>query len=87
VLAVYRLWRILPPLGTLLRSALVCGLAYTLSLLWPTGGLLLLVKLPSIGIAILLGFFLLGEFRASEIKLLRSLFLWRTVPEQNIGGV
>ncbi len=82
VLAVYRLWRILPPLPTLCRSALLCVLAYALASLWSSPGLLLLLKLPLIGIIIIFSFLLLGEFSASEIALARSMLPWRTGPKQ-----
>jgi O-antigen/teichoic acid export membrane protein len=87
VLAVYRIWRILPPAATLLRSTLLCVLAYTLAILWPTPGLLLLLKLPVIGLIVGLWFLLLGEFSAGEIAMLRSMFRWRTTSKQNPGEV
>jgi O-antigen/teichoic acid export membrane protein len=87
VLAVYRIWRILPPAATLLRSTLLCGLAYTLAILWPTPGLLLLLKLPVIGLIVGLWFLLLGEFSAGEIAMVRSMFRWRTTSKQNPGEV
>jgi hypothetical protein len=87
VLAVYRLWRILPPAGTLWRSALLCGFAYALAALWPAPGFVLLLKLLSIGILIPLAFLMLSEFSADEIALARSLFSWRMVHEQNPRGV
>jgi len=74
VLAVRHLWRILPPATTLLRSVLLSGLAFSLAVLWPTAGFLVLLKLPMIGIVILSGYLLLGEFTTQEIDLLRSLF-------------
>ncbi len=83
VLAVYKIWGILPPTATLLRSALVCGFSYALATLWPAPGLLLLLKLPTIGLVILLSFLLLGEFSKGEIALARSLLRWQTVPEQS----
>jgi O-antigen/teichoic acid export membrane protein len=76
VLAVYRTWRVLPPVGTLLRSMLVCGLAYALAALWPTPGFLLLAKLAVITLVSLLAFLLLGEISPSEIALARSLLRW-----------
>jgi len=87
VLAVYRIWRILPPAATLLRSTLLCGLAYTLAILWPTPSLLLLLKLPVIGLLIGLLFLLLGEFSAGEIAMVRSTFPWRTTSKQDPGEV
>jgi O-antigen/teichoic acid export membrane protein len=83
VWAVYRIWRILPPASTLLRSILICVLAYALAALWPTAGFLLLLKLPVIILVILFAFVLLGEFSNDEIALARSLLRWQTAPEQN----
>jgi O-antigen/teichoic acid export membrane protein len=80
VVAVYRIWRILPPAGTLGRSTLVCGLAYLLAALWPTPGVLLLLKLPAIAIVIGLAFLMLGECGTSEIALARAMLHWRTIP-------
>ncbi len=81
MLAVYRLWQVFPPVGTLWRSILVCGLAYALAALWPAPGVLLLLKLPVIGLMIGLSFKLLGEFSDGEIAWARSMLPWRTAPE------
>lgn len=83
VLAVYRIWQILPPSATMLRSVLVCGLAYAMAALWPAFGFLLLLKLLVIGLVIPFAFFLLGEFSASEIALGRSMLRWRMAPGHN----
>lgn len=80
VLAVYRLWRILPPAPTLVRSSLAGGLAYTLASLWPAPGFLLLVKLPAIGLIIALVLLLLGEFNAREVAAARTVLRWRITP-------
>ena len=83
VLAVYRIWRVLPPLATLLRSVLICGVGYALGAFWPAPGFWLLVKLPAIGVVIALAFLSLGEFSAGEIALTRSMLRWRTVAVGN----
>ncbi|MGH7231577.1 MAG: lipopolysaccharide biosynthesis protein, partial [Nitrospiraceae bacterium] len=80
VLAVYRLWAILPPAGTLARTALVSALAYALAAAWATPGFLLLVKLPIIGVAAVFAYLLLGECSAEEIAVARSLVGLRTGP-------
>jgi O-antigen/teichoic acid export membrane protein len=77
VLAVHRLWRVLPPIATLLRSGLVAVLAYAVARLWPAPGLLFLVKLPAIVILIVLAFLLLGELNAREMGVARALLGWR----------
>jgi len=87
ILAVYRIWRILPPVTTVLRSALLCGLAYSLAALWPAPGLWLFVKLSLIGLTIPLAFLLLGEFNAHEIALIRSVVGRRAVTERSPGEI
>ncbi len=69
---VYRLWSIVPPIGTLWRSVIISVLAYTLAVVWPASGLLLLVKLASIGVVILLAYLALREFSPEEISQARS---------------
>jgi O-antigen/teichoic acid export membrane protein len=83
VLAVYRVWRILPPVRTLLRSILICALAYILAALWPMPGFWILLKLLAVTFAILVAFVLLGEFSSNEIVLARSMLPWQAVRRQN----
>jgi O-antigen/teichoic acid export membrane protein len=77
MLAVSRIWRVLPRAATLMRSITVCGIAYTIAALWPTPGIFLLLKLPAIGLIIVLTFLLLGEFSAREIAFARLVFCRR----------
>jgi O-antigen/teichoic acid export membrane protein len=72
--AVYRAWRIFPPLKTILKTTACSVTAYTLTLLWTASGLMLIVKLISLTLVILLIFRLFGEFTDREIALIRSLF-------------
>ncbi len=72
--AVYRAWRIFPPLKTILKTTACSVTVYTLTLLWPASGLMLIVKLISLTLVILLIFRLFGEFTDREIALIRSLF-------------
>jgi len=83
MLAVHRIWQVLPPAATLGRSTLICVIAYAVAAIWPAPGFLLLLKLPTIGLVILLGYLWLGEFNAGEIALARSLLRRQTVPEQD----
>lgn len=76
VLAVYRIWQVLPPLGTLWRSLSICLMTYALAAIWTTPGWLLLAKLPVMGLVIGLSFLLLGEFNAAELAAARALFRW-----------
>ncbi len=79
VLAVYRIWRILPPFRTLLRSILVCGLIYAVAAYCSAPGFWLLLKLPALALLIPLAFLLTGEFTKSDIALFRSQLPWQNV--------
>jgi len=74
MLAVKRLWGLLPSVSTLLRSLLLSTLAYILAVSWKTPDILLLLKLPVISLLICVGYFVLGEFSVAEKGLIRSLF-------------
>jgi O-antigen/teichoic acid export membrane protein len=75
VSAVYRIWRITPPAGTVARSLPICLLVYVLAAGWTTSGLLLLVKLSGLVVLILAAFLLSGEFRRSEVSAALSFLL------------
>ena len=80
--SVYTLWKVWPPVGTLLRS-LVVGLAVgAASMLWPTPGLFVFAKLIVLGMISLLGYWWIGEFRHGEIAVVRSFLLRKTDPAQ-----
>lgn len=85
VYIVYRLWSIVPPIGTLWRSVVISVLAYTLAVIWPTTGLLLLIKLAFIGVVILLAYLALREFSADEMAHARSFLPWRVLPVTQSG--
>jgi len=72
IIAVYRIWGIFPPVKTVLKSIFCSVLAFGLAVLWPTSGLMLILKLIVIPLIILLTFFLLGEFTAREIALVQK---------------
>jgi len=84
VIAVHRIWGILPPLSTLGRSALLAFVAYGLAATWPEAGPLLLVKLTAVALCILLLFIMLKEFSRDEIALARS-FLPGWFVRQRLG--
>ena len=79
ILAVVRIWGVFPSLGTLLRSIMISGLAYTFALLWPAHGFLLILKLLLIGFFITVAFLLSGEFSHRELTLIRSILPGRVV--------
>lgn len=85
VVAIYRVWGILPPLATVCRSTILCGVAYALAAFWPTPGLLVFIKLPVIVLVTLMAFVLLGEFSRSEIAAASSLLLRRPLRGQRPG--
>ncbi|MEM9002154.1 MAG: oligosaccharide flippase family protein [Cyanobacteria bacterium P01_F01_bin.86] len=72
VFAIYRLWQILPPLATLLRSLLACGALYFLASHWSVGQFWLLPQLLMLALMIPFLFFILGEFNRQEIALAGS---------------
>ena len=73
VFAVYRIWKVLPSIKTLVKSAICSGLALALALLWPASGVILVLKLSGIIVIVLVTFVLLGEFTANETALVRSM--------------
>ena len=85
VLAVHRIWHVLPPAHTVVRSVLVCALAFGLAALWSTPGFLLLLKLLATTLLIGFAYLLLGEFSKDELALARSLVPWPIRREQHSG--
>jgi len=82
VFAVHRMWRILPPAKTLLRSLLVSGVVYAMAAFWPASGIFLPLKLSAIVLTVLLSYVLLGELSAREMELIRALVLPKAKPGQ-----
>ena len=82
VFVVHHVWSIFPPIGTLWRSVVISVLTYTLAVVWPTTGLLLMIKLALIGGGSLLAYLLMREFSADEIALARSFLNWRTTSDK-----
>ncbi|MGH7217758.1 MAG: lipopolysaccharide biosynthesis protein [Nitrospiraceae bacterium] len=80
VASVYALWKVWPPVGTLLRSLAISLVVGAASLLWPAPGPFVLVKLIVLGMISLLGYWWIGEFRQGEIAAVRSLLLRKTEP-------
>lgn len=72
VMSVYRLWDVLPPFKTLVRSVIISAIAYALAASWHTPGLFLLLKLLAIALLIPLVLLALGEFDADELAAARS---------------
>ena len=74
VLAVYRVWQVRLPLGTLARSALICVVAYVVADEWSRANPLILLQLLAMAIAVVLAFLALGELSASERAAVRAAF-------------
>ncbi|MBW1742048.1 MAG: oligosaccharide flippase family protein [Deltaproteobacteria bacterium] len=72
-LAVYRLWGILPPAKTLVKSVFCSVLALAMAVFWPVSGLMVILKLLTIVATIFIAFLLLGDFTAGEVALIRTL--------------
>ena len=87
VAAVYRIWQVLPPAGSIVRSILICVLAFAVAVLWSTPGFLLLLKLAVIALLIGLAYLLLCEFSREELALAHSMLPWQTGREQPLGEV
>lgn len=77
VAAVFRCWKIVPPLASVLRSGLLAGLAYAGASVWGTPGLWVVVKLAAGTFLIAGGYLLLGEFSARERLLVFSFLPWK----------
>jgi hypothetical protein len=71
---IHYVWAIAPPVETLWRSLVISALAYTLAIVWPVSGILVLAKLGCISAVILLSYLALREFSAEEMVAAR-LFL------------
>ena len=78
VASVYALWKVWPPVGTLLRSLLIGLVVGAASMLWTTPGLFVFAKLILLGMISLLGYWWIGEFRPGEIAAVRSVLLRKT---------
>lgn len=83
IYAVYRIWGVLPPLTTLLKSAACSVLALALAVFWPVSGVMVIAKLVAIVVIIIIAFLLLGDYTAGEISLIRSILRWKPGSGQN----
>jgi hypothetical protein len=68
-------WKVLPPLGTFLRSVVIALVLGIVSMYWPTPGVFVFVKLITLGTFGFLSYWWTGEFRQDEIAVVRSLVL------------
>jgi hypothetical protein len=70
---VYRVQRIFAPMATIARTLLIAGVAWLLAALVPAPGFWVVAKLGLVGLAIVAGYALLGEFSNREISWGRAL--------------
>jgi O-antigen/teichoic acid export membrane protein len=70
--AVYHLWRIYPPVSTILRSIVISIAVYYASQLWKTPGVFVIIKILLLTAGILAGCFVTGEFTVKELRTLFS---------------
>jgi O-antigen/teichoic acid export membrane protein len=68
LIAVHAVWRIAPPVATLIRSIGLSVAGYGLSVYWPSSGALLPVKLVALSLCVGGAFLLFGEFNRDEIR-------------------
>lgn len=80
LVVIYRLWSVGPPVGTMWRSVVVCVLVFVLAVVWPTAGLMFLVKIACLVTLIPLAYLALGEFSTEEIAQVRSFLWWKVLP-------
>lgn len=69
---IHRLYGLLPPFVTILRSAIISVVTYFVARLWPSQNGYLLLKMLVISSAIFGFYLLLGEFKKNELKFLLS---------------
>jgi O-antigen/teichoic acid export membrane protein len=75
---VHLIWRVLPPFHSVARSILFCGLAAALSVIWQSHGMMVVVEALTLGVLVLLGLILTGEFTRSEIGIAREFLLMKS---------
>jgi len=71
LVAVARIWDVLPPLYSSLRSLLISALIYLAAVLVPATGAVILLELLVLAAMIPLAYWALGELSSSELQLLR----------------
>lgn len=72
IVAIRRLWGILPLLRSVINGLICSILAYALAVFWPVSGAMVIVKLAGISLLVVAAFFALGEFSSEEIRFIRK---------------
>ncbi|CAN2039371.1 membrane hypothetical protein [Candidatus Magnetomoraceae bacterium gMMP-15] len=83
LVAVYQVWKIYPPVKTILRSIFCSLLVFVLASLWPASGFMLILKLSIITLVIPSSLLIIGEFTSSEKDLFCSIILRKFRLNQN----
>ena len=70
-LLVYRNLKIVPPVLSALRCVAAGAAVYALTVVWPAGGWLLIVKLTTLALLYVMLLFVLGELQASDTRAIK----------------
>ena len=73
IAAIYIQWQVLPPVLTFGRCCAVSSIGAIAAKYWTTAGFWLLLKLPTLGISMLLALWLLGELSPADRMIIRTL--------------
>jgi O-antigen/teichoic acid export membrane protein len=82
MLLIHRVWTVLPPVATIVRSLLLTGAAYALAAGWATPGMWVFLKLPIVAGVAAAGFLLLREFRIGDLPT-----AWRALARRPTMGL
>lgn len=75
--AAYRLWRVLPPIGTVIRTMLIASIAYASARYWPAPGIMVIIKDAVLAILVFAVYFISGELKPQESEWLKLKFRQR----------
>lgn len=75
ITSTHRLWQVAPPLGSMIRSLVVTLIVGSGAVFWPVAGVLGFAKMIVLAVVALAAYWCLGEFRPSEISIVRSRWL------------
>lgn len=82
LVVVWRLWRVTPPVASVVRAAVLGVGAFVFAIAWPTPGVWVAVKLMVGSLLVLLAYLILGEFSRREIML-----AWSLMPGMKPGAL
>jgi O-antigen/teichoic acid export membrane protein len=79
---VYRLWRILPPIGTFVRAVGIGVACYLVAMAWPTPGPVVFLKFTLLSAAMIATFWWFGDLPGMTISGGRVALGWRSRADQ-----